>query len=120
MKILVKHNNTEIVIDDNTDETTIKYSGAELIKVLEKMSLEIQAIETNYQKLVEEKKNEIGRNFGSGSGTPQQGTANGTTNHFFQPDLPNSSYTKCIFCGREKYEHPKSVFNTEAKSEFID
>lgn len=120
MKILVKSNNTEIVIDDNTDETTIKYSVSELIKVLEKMSLEIQAIETNYQKLAQEQKNEIDRNFGSGNGTPEQGTAHGTINHFFQPDLPNSSYTKCIFCGREKYEHPKSVFNTEAKSEFIN
>jgi len=49
MKIVVKHKQTEIVIDDNSDETTIKYSADELIKVLEKMSLEIQAIENNYE-----------------------------------------------------------------------
>jgi hypothetical protein len=48
MKIVVKHKQTEIIIDDNSDETTIKYSKDELIKVLEKMSLEIQAIENNY------------------------------------------------------------------------
>ena len=48
MKILVKHKQTEIVIDDNSDETTIKYSKDELIKILEKMSLEIQAIQNNY------------------------------------------------------------------------
>lgn len=50
MKIVVKHKQTEIVIDDNSDETTIKYSVSELIKVLDKMSLEIQAIENNYGK----------------------------------------------------------------------
>jgi len=50
MKIVVKHKQTEIVIDDNSDETTIKYSKDELIKILEKMSLEIQAIENNYGK----------------------------------------------------------------------
>jgi hypothetical protein len=50
MKILIKHKQTEIIIDDNSDETTIKYSVNELIKVLEKMSLEVQAIENNYGK----------------------------------------------------------------------
>jgi hypothetical protein len=51
MKIVVKHKQTEIVIDDNSDETTIKYSKDELIKVLEKIALEIQAIENNYAKI---------------------------------------------------------------------
>ena len=51
MKIVVKHKQTEIVIDDNSDETTIKYSKDELIKILEKMSFEIQAIENNYAKI---------------------------------------------------------------------
>lgn len=41
MKIVVKHKQTEIVIDDNSDGTTIKYSVIELIKVLEKIALEI-------------------------------------------------------------------------------
>ena len=50
MKIVIKHRQTEIIIDDNSDETTIKYSVNELIKVLEKMSLEVQAIENNYGK----------------------------------------------------------------------
>jgi len=50
MKRLIKHKQTEIIIDDNSDETTIKYSVNELIKVLEKMSLEVQAIENNYGK----------------------------------------------------------------------
>ena len=53
MKISIKHNNTEIVIDDNDNGTTIKYSNLELIRMLEKMSLEIQAIETNYTKSLE-------------------------------------------------------------------
>lgn len=51
MKIVVKHKQTEIVIDDNSDETTIKYSVSELIKVLDKMSTEVQAIENNYAKI---------------------------------------------------------------------
>jgi hypothetical protein len=49
MKLRVKHKETEIEIDDNNGETTIKYSTGELIKMLEKMSLEIQAIENNYE-----------------------------------------------------------------------
>jgi len=51
MIIRVKHKDTEIEIDDNKGETTIKYSTGELIKVLEKMSLEIQAIENNYNQI---------------------------------------------------------------------
>jgi len=50
MKIRIKHKDTEIVIDDNSDETTIKYSTNELIKLLEKSSQELQAIENNYDK----------------------------------------------------------------------
>jgi hypothetical protein len=50
MKIVVKHKQTEIVIDDNSDETTIKYSKDELIEVLEKMSKEVQEIEKNYER----------------------------------------------------------------------
>jgi hypothetical protein len=53
MKISIKHNQTEIVIDDNDNGTTIKYSTGELIKMLEKISLEIQAIENNYDKSLE-------------------------------------------------------------------
>jgi hypothetical protein len=53
MKISVKHNQTEIVIDDNSNDTSIKYSTGELIKMLEKMSFEIQAIENNYDKSLE-------------------------------------------------------------------
>ena len=48
MIIRVKHKDTEIEINDNDNGTTIKYSTGELIKMLEKMSLEIQAIENNY------------------------------------------------------------------------
>jgi predicted mannosyl-3-phosphoglycerate phosphatase (HAD superfamily) len=50
MQIKIKHKDTEIVIDDNSDETTIKYSTNELIKLLEKISQELQAIENNYDK----------------------------------------------------------------------
>jgi uncharacterized protein (DUF302 family) len=50
MKIVVKHKQTEIVINDNSDETTIKYSKDELIEVLEKMSKEVQEIEKNYER----------------------------------------------------------------------
>jgi hypothetical protein len=53
MKISIKHNNTEIVIDDNNDETSIKYTKDELIKLLDKMSLEIRAIQHNYAKSLE-------------------------------------------------------------------
>jgi hypothetical protein len=48
MILRVKHKNTEIEIDDKDTGTQIKYSTGELIKMLEKMSLEIQAIENNY------------------------------------------------------------------------
>jgi hypothetical protein len=48
MIIKVKHKDTEIEIDDKGNNTEIKYSTMELIRVLEKMSLEIQAIENNY------------------------------------------------------------------------
>ena len=48
MKIRVKHKETEIEIDDNDNNTIIKYQTAEIIKVLEKISSEIKSIETNY------------------------------------------------------------------------
>jgi hypothetical protein len=48
MIIRVKHKDTEIEIDDKGNNTEIKYSTMELIKVLEKISLEIQSIENNY------------------------------------------------------------------------
>jgi len=54
MKISIKHNNIEIVVDDNNNDTTIKYSNLELIKMLEEMSLEIQAIQNNHYKSLEE------------------------------------------------------------------
>lgn len=53
MKISIKHNQTEIVIDDNNDETSIKYSTSELIKLLDKMSSEILTIQHNYAKSLE-------------------------------------------------------------------
>jgi len=48
MILRVKHKDTEIEIDDKDNGTQIKYSTGELIKMLEKISLEIQAIENNY------------------------------------------------------------------------
>lgn len=51
MIIKVKHKDTEIEIDDKDNGTQIKYSTGELIKMLEKMSLEIQAIENNYNQI---------------------------------------------------------------------
>lgn len=48
MILRVKHKDTEVEIDDMSNGTEIKYSTVELIKMLEKMSLEIQAIENNY------------------------------------------------------------------------
>ncbi len=51
MIIRVKHKDTEIEIDDKSNGTEIKYSTSELIKMLEKMSLEIQAIENNYNQI---------------------------------------------------------------------
>ncbi len=55
MKITVRHNQSEIVIDEIKCDTTIKYSIAEIIKVIGKMSLEIQNIESNYNKEFENK-----------------------------------------------------------------
>ena len=50
MIIRVKHKELEIEIDDKGNNTEMKYSTMELIKVLEKISLEIQSIENNYNK----------------------------------------------------------------------
>jgi hypothetical protein len=54
MIIRVKHKELEIEIDDKGNNTEIKYSTMELIRVLEKISLEIQAIENNYNKITYE------------------------------------------------------------------
>jgi hypothetical protein len=51
MIIKVKHKELEIEIDDKGNNTEIKYSTMELIRVLEKISLEIQSIENNYNKI---------------------------------------------------------------------
>ena len=51
MIIRVKHKELEIEIDDKGNNTEIKYSTMELIRVLEKISLEIQSIENNYNKI---------------------------------------------------------------------
>jgi hypothetical protein len=51
MKIRIKHKETEIEVDDNDNSTHIKYSTGELIKMLEKMSSEIQSIENNYNQI---------------------------------------------------------------------
>tara|TARA_R110000868_G_scaffold99314_1_gene273390 strand:+ start:102 stop:254 length:153 start_codon:yes stop_codon:yes gene_type:complete len=50
MKVTVKHKDTEIVVDDNNSENTIYYSISQISLLLDKMSLEIQQIENNYNK----------------------------------------------------------------------
>jgi hypothetical protein len=48
MKIIIKHHETEVEINDNDNgNTTIKYSTAELIKVIEQVFIQIQATRTN-------------------------------------------------------------------------
>jgi len=48
MKIIIKHHETEVEINDNDNgTTTIKYSTAELIKVIEQVFIQIQSIRTN-------------------------------------------------------------------------
>lgn len=48
MKIIVKHKSTEVEVDDNSNDTNIRYSFEAIIKVLEKISAEVQSIEKNY------------------------------------------------------------------------
>lgn len=108
MKISVKHNNVEIVVDDNNDETSIKYSTNELIKVLEKVSLEIQAIESNYAKSLEEAQPtpiHVG-GFGIAVGSCPQICSE------FVVDSVNTSQTRCMRCNLEKWQHP--IKNTTA------
>ncbi len=52
MIIKVKHKDIEIEVDDNDNTSIIKYSAGELIRVLEKISYEIQSIENNYDKII--------------------------------------------------------------------
>jgi hypothetical protein len=105
MKISIKHNNTEIVIDDNDNGTTIKYSNLELIRMLEKMSLEIQAIETNYHKSLEEPQptpiHVGGLNIAKGL-YPQICVD-------FIPDGFNTTNQKCVNCGLMKIHHPSKT-----------
>jgi hypothetical protein len=106
MKISIKHNNTEIIIDDNSDETTIKYSKDELIKILEKMSLEMQAIENNYHKSLDVPQPtpiHVG-GFGIAVGSYPQICSE------FVVDSVNTSQTRCMRCNMEKWQHPsKSI-----------
>ncbi len=105
MKISIKHNQTEIVIDDNDNGTTIKYSNLELIRMLEKMSLEIQAIETNYNKSLEEPQatpiHVGGLNIAKGL-YPQICVD-------FIPDGFNTTNQKCVNCGLMKIHHPSKT-----------
>lgn len=104
MKISIKHNNTEIVVDDS-DGTTIEYSTAELMKVIEKMSLEIQEIESNYNEIIE-KHQPLPIGVG-GCGFINVGLQ---TCAEFVVDTINSSATKCMRCNMEKWQHPsKSI-----------
>jgi hypothetical protein len=50
MKIRIKHKETEIEVDETHHETHIKHSFDAIIKLLEKISQELQAIENNYNK----------------------------------------------------------------------
>ena len=106
MKISIRHNNTEIVVDDNNNDTSIKYSKDELIKVIEKMSLEIQAIENNYHKSLDVPQSTP---FGIGG----LGIATGFYPQIcaeFIPDGFNSPNQKCMNCGLMKINHPsKSI-----------
>ena len=106
MKISIKHNNTEIVVDDNNNDTSIKYSKDELIKAIEKMSLEIQAIENNYHKSLDvPQSTPIGvSGFGIATGFYPQICAE------FVVDSVNTSQTRCMRCNLEKWQHPsKSI-----------
>jgi hypothetical protein len=116
MKISIKHNQTEIVIDDNQNGTEIKYSTGEFIKMLEKISLEIQAIETNYAKSLEEPQAEttpivIPENGGGGkwdvvnvpNGT--HGLEHPILSHNFKRKGFLTQDTKCAFCGKDKSLH---------------
>lgn len=48
MKIIVRHNETEISIDEQSDDSTIRYNIDTIIQLIEKMSNEIQNIEKSY------------------------------------------------------------------------
>jgi hypothetical protein len=61
MKISVKHNNTEIVLDDNSD--LLQPTAKEVEAMVEKMSLEIQAMQSHEHENVQENKTPDVSNF---------------------------------------------------------
>lgn len=44
MIIKVKHNITEIIIDDNKNSESIKYSVSEIIEIIKLITIEIQTL----------------------------------------------------------------------------
>ena len=48
MKIFVKHNKTEILLDDNQNDNSIKYMIPEILNILDKIFNEVKKIENKY------------------------------------------------------------------------
>jgi hypothetical protein len=113
MKISIKHNNTVIVIEDNSD--LMQPSTSELEAILEKMSMVIKTMETNTEEPSEAPKKEtvsIGINGNSANGVLNGIVLNGTTAimHNFIPNGLNPNDKKCMQCGKAESLHNKLTF----------
>jgi hypothetical protein len=110
MKISVKHNNTEIVLDDNSD--LLQPTAKEVEAMVEKMSLEIQAMQSHEHENVQENKTPDVSNFDL--------TPNGTTpNTISIWHTLNGDKSTGIVGGYCSNPHWK-VFPTAVISEFRD
>jgi hypothetical protein len=112
MKISIKHNNTAIVIEDNSD--LMQPSTSELEAILEKMSMVIKTMETNTEEPSEApKKGTVSIDFNpSANGVLNGINVNGSTAimHNFIPNGLNPNDKKCMQCGKPKSLHNDVTF----------
>jgi hypothetical protein len=113
MKISIKHNNTAIVIEDNSD--LMQPSTSELEAILEKMSMVIKTMETNTEEPSEApKKGTVSIDFNPSANGVLNGiaTINTTTAimHNFIPNGLNPNDKKCMQCGKAESLHNKLTF----------
>jgi hypothetical protein len=102
MKIRVKHKETEFIVEDDglrtdTNHNLIYYNSDYIIKLLKEITEHI----TN---LNQEQKNGVPIGVG---GFGVTGTSNVNICNNFIQDRIDSSETKCLKCGRERYAHPQ-------------
>lgn len=102
MKIRVKHKETEFIVEDDglrtdTNYTLIYYNHEYIIKLLKEITEHITSLNQEQINGVE---------IGVG-GFGVTGTSNVNICNNFIADWTDTSATKCLNCGRERYLHPQ-------------